>query len=368
MKRFLNCDNIKYMLKKQALKKKIVLITGGAGFIGSNTLDYLFNKYPKNKFIVLDALTYAADVRNIPDYIRYSSNFKFWYGNVRNSKLVEHLVSQSDIIIHFAAETHVARSIFDDMVFFETDVLGTQTIANAVLHNRKRIEKFIHISTSEVYGTALTPKMGEEHPLNPQSPYAAAKTGADRLVYSYITTYQIPAVIVRPFNIFGPHQHLEKLIPRFITSCILNEPLTIHGTGRSSRDFTYVEDLIRALDMIIVAPAKKVLGQVFNVGSGESHSVHEIANLIIKMMNDKSDRVEYSHSSMNIGDRPGQVFRHTADNSKIRRVLGWRPRINFKEGLDRTIEWYLKNSEWWHDKIWMRHVPIETEEGKTEMH
>jgi dTDP-glucose 4,6-dehydratase len=120
--------------------------------------------------------------------------------------------------------------------------------------------------------------------------------------------------------------------------------------------------------MIIAASAKKVLGQVFNVGSGESHSVNEIANLIIKMMNDKSDRVKYSYSPMNIGDRPGQVFRHTADNSKIRRVLGWRPRINFKEGLDRTIEWYLKNDEWWHDKIWMRHVPIETEEGKTEMH
>jgi len=125
---------------------------------------------------------------------------------------------------------------------------------------------------------------------------------------------------------------------------------------------------IRALDMIMVASAKKVLGQVFNVGSGESHSVREIANLIIKIMNDKSDRIEYSHSSMNIGDRPGQVFRHTADNSKIRRVLGWQPRITFKEGLNRTIEWYLKNGEWWNDKLWMRHIPIETEKGKTELH
>lgn len=352
------------------LKNKTILITGGAGFIGSNALDYFFIKYPTCKFIVLDALTYAADVKNIGEYIRNSKNFKFWYGDVRNSKLVEHLVAQSDIVIHFAAETHVARSIYDDISFFETDVMGTQTIANAVLHNRHKIEKFVHISTSEVYGTALTPAMSENHPLNPQSPYAAAKTGADRLVYSYMVTYRIPAVIVRPFNMFGPRQHLEKLIPRFITSCILNEPLTIHGTGKSSRDFTYVEDLVRALDMIVTAPDKKVLGQVFNVGYGKSYSVREIANLIIKIVNNRNDhaRFKYSQSSMNIGDRPGQVFRHTADNKKIRRVLGWYPRVDFQEGLIRTIDWYLKNGEWWRDKIWMRHVPIETEKGKTEMH
>ncbi len=344
------------------------MITGGAGFIGSNALDYFFSKYPECKFIVLDALTYAADVKNIGEFIRNSKNFKFWYGNVRNSKLVEHLVSQSNIVIHFAAETHVARSIFDDIVFFETDVMGTQTIANAVLHNRSRIEKFIHISTSEVYGTALTPKMNENHPLNPQSPYAAAKTGADRLVYSYMSTYQIPAVIVRPFNMFGPRQHLEKLIPRFITSCILHEPLTIHGTGNSSRDFTYVEDLIRALDLIVTAPNKKVVGQVFNVGSDKTYSVRKIADTIINIVNNHSKRINYSESSMNIGDRPGQVFRHTSDSSKIRRTLGWKPRVSFQDGLTRTIDWYLKNGDWWKDKVWMRHVPIETEEGKTEMH
>ncbi len=350
------------------LKGKTILITGGAGFIGSNAVEYFFNKYPNCTFIVLDALTYAGDVKNIPQNIRNSKNFRFWYGNVRNAKLVEHLVSQSDIIIHFAAETHVARSIFDDLSFFETDVMGTQTIANAVLHNKRKIEKFIHISTSEVYGTALTPKMGENHPLNPQSPYAAAKAGADRLVYSYLSTYRIPAVIVRPFNIFGPRQHLEKLIPRFVTSCILNEPLTIHGSGKSSRDFTYVEDLIRALDAVVTAPDKKVLGQVFNVGSGKSYSIRQIANLIIKVINNRSRHIRYSQSSMNIGDRPGQVFRHTADNRKIGKILGWHPRVDFKEGLIRTIDWYTRNDEWWRDKIWMRHVPIETEEGKTEMH
>mgnify|MGYP001578594887 CR=1 FL=1 len=351
-------------------KNKTILITGGAGFIGSNVLEYLSEKHPQYEFIVLDSLTYAGDIRNIPEILRKSSNFKFWYGDVRNAKLVEYLVSKSDYVIHFAAETHVARSIFDDANFFETDVLGTQRVVNAVLRNRDKVKRFIHISTSEVYGTALTDKMYEDHPLNPASPYAAAKTGADRLVYSYVSTYGVPAVIIRPFNMFGPKQHLEKLIPRFITSCILNEPLTIHGSGNSKRDFTHVEDLARAIDLVLHAPAKKVLGEVFNVGFGKDHSINEIAGLIIKLMNniDKKHKIEYRHSVMNIGDRPGQVFRHTAGIKKIEKVLGWKPKISFKDGLSMTIDWYLKNEDWWKEKLWMRHVPIETESGKIEMH
>jgi len=348
--------------------KNTILITGGAGFIGSNTLIYLFKKYPNYNFIVLDVLTYAGDFKNIPSYIKQGKNFKFWYGNVKNSKLVDHLVSQSDVVIHFAAETHVARSIYDDYLFFETDVIGTQCVVNAILRNRAKVKRFIHISTSEVYGTAVSTKMNEDHPLNPMSPYAAAKAGADRLVYSYIQTYGVPAVIIRPFNMYGPQQHLEKVIPRFATSCILGEPLTIHGSGKSSRDFTYVEDLVKAIDLVMHAPDKKVRGEVFNVGSGESYSVKEIADEITKIMSGGNENFKYSPSVMNIGDRPGQVFRHTADNSKIKRVLGWKPKVSFKEGLEKTIDWYVNHKEWWEDKIWMRCVPIETEKGKTEMH
>ncbi len=347
---------------------KTILITGGVGFIGSNALAFLFKKYLDCRFIVLDVLTYAADIRNIPAEMRNDKRFVFWYGDVKNAKLVEHLVAQADIVLHFAAETHVTRSIFDDAIFFETDVIGTQRVANAVLNNRHRIEKFIHISTSEVYGTAVNPKMDEYHPLNPQSPYAAAKVGADRLVYSYITTYKIPAVIVRPFNMFGPKQHLEKLIPRFITSCILGEPLTVHGSGESSRDFTYVDDLVRALDMILSAPNGQVVGEVFNVGSGTHRSVNEIADTILRIMNTKGDKVKHTSYALNVGDRPGQVFRHTADTSKIKRVVGWEPQISFEDGLKKTIDWYINNEDWWKDKIWMRCVPIETEEGKIEMH
>ena len=347
-----------------------VLLTGAAGFVGSNFLEYLFRKYPKYNFIVLDALTYAGDVKNIAPDIHKSKRFRFWYGSITNTKIVDHLVSQADAVVHFAAETHVARSIFDDEDFFKTDVLGTQCIANAVLKHRNKIKRFIHISTSEVYGTALEKKMDENHPLNPQSPYAGAKTGADRLVYSYIATYNVPAVIVRPFNIYGPHQHLEKLIPRFITSALLKEPLTVHGTGDSSRDFNYVLDVMDALDLILHAPSSKVDGEVFNIATGVDISVNEIAKMtmdIMKVMQAKG-AIQHIPAVLNIGDRPGQVFRHTGDSTKLRTVLGWKPKYNFERGLSETIQWYIDNQAWWQDKTWMRHVPIETEKGKIEMH
>ncbi|MEK7464433.1 MAG: GDP-mannose 4,6-dehydratase [Patescibacteria group bacterium] len=347
--------------------EKTILITGAAGFIGSNMLAYLFDKYPKYNFIVLDALTYAGDIHNISKKIHEAPNFRFVYGDVKNAKLVEELVSRANIVIHFAAETHVARSIYDDERFFETDVIGTQRVANAVLKHKKNIDRFIHISTSEVYGTSAADFMNENHPLNPMSPYAAAKAGADRLVYSYVATFDIPAVIIRPFNIFGPHQHLEKLIPRFITACLLKEPLTIHGSGNSSRDFTYVEDLVRAIDLVLHAPIDKVKGQVFNVGSGKNFSVNEIAVKIVDKMSRLQD-FNFSDSVMNIGDRPGQVFRHMADATKIKTVLGWQPQISFVDGLEKTIKWYTENNKWWEEKLWMRYVPIETGEGKMEMH
>lgn len=354
----------------QVKKKRTILLTGAAGFIGSNVLRYLFKKYPQYSFIVLDALTYSADIRNIPEKIHKSPRFYFFYGDVCNQKLVDHLVAKADTVVHLAAETHVARSIYDDNEFFETDVLGTRNIVNAVLHAGKKIERCIHISTSEVYGTALTERMAEDHPLNPQSPYAAAKAGADRLVYSYYTTYKLPLVIIRPFNIYGPRQHLEKVTPRFITSSILKEPLTVHGTGESSRDFTYVGDLARAIDLVLHAPREKVVGEIFNVGSGRNVAIKDIAAMVLDYTNNSKfkPRIRFTSYTLNIGDRPGQVYRHTADASKIRRVLGWRPLVPFEQGLKRTVDWYLKNQDWWRHKVWMRHVPIETEEGKVELH
>lgn len=349
-------------------KSKTILITGGAGFIGSNTLLYLFNKYPNYRYIVLDALTYAGDMRSIPPHIQQAPNFTFVHGDVRNSNIVNDCILQADTVIHFAAETHVARSISDNTNFFETDVIGTQQVANAVWHNRDTIDRFIHISTSEVYGTAQSELIDENHLLNPRSPYAAAKAGADRLVYAYRACYQIPAVIIRPFNIYGPRQHPEKAIPRFITSCILGEPLTIHGTGQSRRDFTYVEDLIYAIDLVLHAPTNIVVGEVFNVGSGRSYAIRDIAESIRKIMDVGNSQNPSASSMVNTSDRPGQVLRLAADFKKIQAVLNWQPTMSFADGIRKTIGWYKENQGWWENKLHMRHVPIEVEKGRVELH
>lgn len=342
---------------------KTILVTGGAGFIGSNLVRYLYNAYPDYRLLVVDALTYAGSVQNSPEGAFGSERYDFWYGDVRNGELMDTLVAQADVVVHMAAESHVTRSIYDNKLFFETDVLGTQAVANAVVRHADRVERFIHMSTSEVYGTALSDAMTEAHPLNPLSPYASAKAGADRLVYSYWATYSIPAVIVRPFNNYGPYQHLEKVIPRFVTSCLLGEPLTVHGKGSASRDFLFVDDHCRALDMLIHCDRDAVIGEVVNIGSGTHRSVMEIAERIRELMGSPAaSPIEC------LGDRPGQVFRHTADTEKIQQLVGWKPEVDFNEGLQRTIRWYDENPAWWQPQMWMRHIPIITAGGKREMH
>ena len=341
---------------------KTILVTGGAGFIGSNLVRHLYNKYPDYRLIVVDALTYAGNVHNCPDGAMGSARYEFWYGDVRNGELMDTLVSQSDIVVHMAAESHVTRSIYDNKLFFETDVLGTQAVANAVVKHRDRIDRFIHISTSEVYGTALGEKMDEEHPLNPMSPYASAKCGADRLVYSYWATYNIPAVIVRPFNNYGPYQHLEKAVPRFITSVLLGEPLTVHGDGEAARDWLFVQDNCEALDALLHIDCAKIRGQVINIGTEQHRSVLEIAEAVLRAMGPCDSQIQF------IGARPGQVFRHTADTAKLRQLIPWEPKLSFEEGLDRTIRWYRDNEGWWRPQIWMRHIPIITAAGNREMH
>jgi dTDP-glucose 4,6-dehydratase len=343
---------------------RTILVTGGAGFIGSNLVYYLLKKYPDDRIVVLDALTYAGSPENLPTSTPWGKNagLHFWYGNVCNGAIVETLVQDSDIVIHLAAETHVTRSIYDSLLFFQTDVIGTQTVANAILKARVKVKRFIHVSTSEVYGTARFEAMNEDHPLKPMSPYASAKCGADRLVYSYWATYQIPAVIVRPFNNYGPRQHLEKVVPRFITSVLLGEPLTVHGTGLSARDFLYVDDTCRGIDMLLSAPAELVEGEVFNLASGEHRSIHSIACDVADAMNYNRERIQL------IGERPGQVLRHTGDWSKINKILNWKPQVSWQEGLKLTIKWYEDNRETWSKHLFMRRIPILTPSGKAEYH
>lgn len=336
---------------------KTILVTGGAGFMGTNFINYMLSEYPDYRILILDALTYAGSMDNIPR----SPQVEFWFGNVRNSELVNTLVAQSDIVLHFAAETHVTRSIFDNLLFFETDVLGTQCVANAVLKNNS-VERFIHISTSEVYGTARTEIMDEEHPLMPASPYASAKAGADRLVYSYYYTYNIPAIILRPFNNYGSFQHLEKVIPRFITSCILNEPVTVHGDGKASRDWLFVEDFCEALDKILHCDIGRVKGEVINIGTGRSIDIQTIAEIIVDMMGKPRSLIAH------IGDRPGQVFRHSSSTEKVGRLCGWKPKTSFEQGLLKTRDWYEQNRHWWEKLLWMRSIVLVNKDGKRELH
>jgi dTDP-glucose 4,6-dehydratase len=343
---------------------RTILVTGGAGFIGANLVNYLVKKYPDDRIVVLDVLTYAGSIENLPKEMLHGQHprLRFWYGNVCNAALVDTLVEESDIVIHLAAETHVTRSIFDSLQFFQTDVLGTQTVANAVVKAAAKIKRLIHVSSSEVYGSASDTVMDEGHPLNPMSPYASAKCGADRLIFSYWATYRIPSVIVRPFNQFGPMQHLEKVIPRFITSVLLNEKLTVHGNGEAARDFLHVDDTCRAIDMILQAPDDLVHGETFNVASGEHRSIRDIAHDVVALMNYREDQIQY------IDDRPGQVVRHTGDWSKINRILGWKPTLTWREGLQRTIAWYRANRELWSRQIFMRQIPIVTASGRVIYH
>jgi len=337
---------------------KSVLVTGGAGFIGSAFVRSLFDDDPDVQILVLDALRYSGDVGNISATVRESERFEFWPGSVNDVDLVGELVGRSDAVVHFAAETHVARSLFSNREFFETDVLGTQAVANAVLRHANTVERFVHISTSEVYGTALDESMDEEHPLKPCTPYAAAKAGADRLVYSYVESYDLPAVIIRPFNNYGPGQHLEKVVPRFITSLLLDEPLTVHGDGSAVRDWIFVEDTVRAVNLALQAPIDRIRGEVINVATGRGASVLEIAHALTEAHPESSSSIDYME------DRLGQVAKHLAATEKARDLLGFEYSIELEEGLERTIKWYADNRSWWERRLDLRKVPVKLRDGK----
>lgn len=339
-----------------------ILITGGAGFIGSNFVRHLMQARPTVGLHVLDALTYAGSPDNLPPAFFDHPDCHFWYGNVCNPEIVDRAMEHVDTVIHFAAESHVARSIYDNHVFFQTDVLGTQVVANQILKHRKHVKRFVHISTSEVYGTANTEPMDEHHPLNPLTPYASAKCGADRLVYSYWKTYDVPATIIRPFNQYGPNQHLEKCVPRFITAALTDEPLTIHGDGSAARDWVYVHDTCQALLNALEAPLDDILGQVINLGTGRASSVADIASHILKAAERPYDQCTH------IPDRPGQVSKHISSTDKATRLLDWRATTDLETGLDRTFAWYRDHEEWWRKREWMRTVELTLLDGTRVAH
>ncbi len=339
-----------------------VLVTGAAGFIGSHFVRALLRRYRDTEVHVIDALTYAGDLDNLPPNVLSNPRFHFWYGNVCDAELVGEVMQKVDAVVHFAAESHVARSISSNTLFYKTDVMGTHVVANQVVKYRRRIKRFIHVSTSEVYGTALATPMTEDHPLNPNSPYASAKCGADRLVYSYWKTYDIPAVIIRPFNQYGPHQHLEKCVPRFVTNVIDNDPLTVHGDGSAARDWCYVADTCQALLAALEAPRDAVAGEVINLGTGVATSVLTIAQRVVESMGADPSWIEH------VENRPGQVDLHVSSTEKAERLLGWHATTDLDAGLARTIEWYRANETWWRKRVWMRHVRVMVPDGSMVLH
>src|ERR687885_2464488 len=263
------------------MRTKRVLVTGGAGFIPSNFIRHLLANTPY-EVVSLDALTYAGNVENLRDVMSHE-RLSFVHGDIRDEELVRDVVSQVDVIVNAAAESHVEKSIAEGgSEFVTTNVVGTQILLDAI--RRTPVERFILISSSEVYGTAEYAPMDEAHPLNPRSPYAGTKAGADRLAYSYFATYDLPIVIVRPFNNYGPRQHPEKVIPRFVTQALRDEPLTIHGDGHASRDWLYVDDDAEAIESIIAAPLEAVAGEVLNVATGVDISVNDVAEAVLDLL------------------------------------------------------------------------------------
>ncbi|PIT93648.1 dTDP-glucose 4,6-dehydratase [Candidatus Falkowbacteria bacterium CG10_big_fil_rev_8_21_14_0_10_43_11] len=314
-----------------------LLVTGGAGFIGSNFIHYWLNKYPSDKIVNLDALTYAGNVDNLKN-LPNRQNYEFVLGNICDAQIVDEVMKETELVVHFAAESHVDNSIIDSTPFVKTNVLGTQVLLDAALKNGKK--RFHHISTDEVFGSLgpNDPPFNENTPYDPRSPYSASKAGADHLVRAYWHTHQLPITISNCSNNYGPRQHKEKLIPLFITNLLQNKPVPVYGTGQNIRDWLYVDDHCSAIDAII---SRGKIGETYLIG-GKGNKEEEITNLkltkkLISLLDKDESLIEYAE------DRKGHDFRYAIDDAKLRTELGWQPEVDFEEGLKKTIEWY-KNS------------------------
>ena len=316
---------------------KTYLVTGGAGFIGSNFVHYLLKKENDIRVLNLDKLTYAGNLDNLKD-VENDGRHKFIKGDICNAEVVDPLVREADIIINFAAESHVDRSIEQPDDFIRTDVYGTFVLLEAV--RKFEVEKFVQISTDEVYGSTLGESFKETDPLMPSSPYSASKTGADRLAYSYFVTYDIPVLITRCSNNYGPYQYPEKLISLFVTNALENQQLPIYGDGKNVRDWIYVEDHCSAIDLVI---QKGQDGEVYNIGSGNEKTNLEITHFILEQLGKSEELMKF------VPDRLGHDRRYSLNWDKLKE-LGWYPEYNLNHGLSATIQWY-QEYRWWWEKI-----------------
>ncbi len=318
----------------RSLAGKTLLVTGGCGFIGSNFIHYWLEKYSDSQIINLDKLTYAGNPDNLRD-IENDPRYSFVKGDVCNPDLVKKLMKKADAVVHFAAETHVDRSIMNAGDFVLTDVYGSFVLFEAL--RESEIEVFLHVSTDEVYGSRSQGFFKENDPVNPSSPYAASKTGADRMAHAYVVTYGLPIIITRPSNNYGPFQYPEKFIPLFITNAIEDQALPLYGKGENVRDWLYVLDHCRAMDILL---KKGEPGEIYNVGGGCAAKNIDAAHKILELLNKPEDLIRF------VSDRPGHDIRYALDCDKIR-ALGWSPRTSFEQGMMKTVSWYRSQAAWW---------------------
>ncbi|MDR3125148.1 MAG: dTDP-glucose 4,6-dehydratase [Endomicrobium sp.] len=312
-----------------------VLVTGGAGFIGSCFIRYILSKYSEYKILNLDALTYAGNLSNLND-IKDNPNYKFVRGNVCDKELVQELVKGVNVIVNFAAESHVDRSITGPEIFINTNIKGTLNLLQAA--KDVGIDRYLQVSTDEVYGSlGLQGYFYETTPLAPNSPYSASKASADMLVHAYFETYKLPTLITRCSNNYGPYQYPEKLIPFFVLQLLKGKKVPVYGDGLNIRDWLYVYDHCAAIDAVL---HRGKIGEVYNIGGHNEKSNLEITHIILKTMGKDESSIEY------VKDRLGHDRRYAICNDKIQSELGWKPSITFEEGIKLTIDWYLNNKNW----------------------
>jgi len=324
----------KEKMDERSLNDKTILVTGGAGFIGSHFIRYILEKYSQCRILNLDNLTYAGNLDNLKD-IEKNPRYEFIKGDIRDKKLVNGIFKKVQIVVHMAAETHVDRSIVDAGEFVLTDVFGTFVLLESL--KKSNIEFFAHVSTDEVYGSTDADSFREGDAFNPSSPYAASKAGADHLVHSYHVTFGLPVITVRPSNNYGPYQFPEKFIPLFITNALDDKKLPLYGEGKNRRDWLFVRDNCRAIDCIL---RRGKIGEAYNVGAQEEKKNIEVAEKILELLGKPKSLIEF------VKDRPGHDMRYFLDCKKIH-SLGWKAEKEFFEGLQETVLWYEQNEDWW---------------------
>jgi dTDP-glucose 4,6-dehydratase len=312
-----------------------LLVTGGAGFIGSNFVHRWLGSHAGSHVVVLDALTYAGRRENLDGLP--ASSLTFVHGDIRDPKAVAKAMAGCDAVINFAAESHVDRSIEQPGEFIQTDVYGVFVLCEEA--KRIGVKRFIQISTDEVYGEVLEGQSTEDSPLMPRSPYAASKAGGDRLAYAYFATYGLPVVVTRCSNNYGPRQYPEKLISLFVTNAIDDEPLPVYGDGRNRRDWIYVDDHCAALELLLTQPG--IEGETFNIGAQHELDVLAITDTLLGLLGKPRTLIRH------VEDRPGHDRRYAVDSSRLTRLTGWRPEVPFADGIRRTVEWYRANVAWW---------------------